>query len=365
MPYDDDIGDLGNDIFSDDLDRIGNLDSPMNLYNNAERPGVYLHWDRMSSTPVAFYQILRAEQIDGNYQVVATVVFPGNDFVDSEGHPSFYYKVREIDPANTAIATSAPRSGDELLINASLAFQVKDLLQVAVYDEEAIFGRDRTKARFAFKNWNAWPRAEIRMSGPSNDGDRDSLQILDDVTPIFTSVNGADNYPSGLKYQLDYQGGVYFKSQTDQPVPVDSADFLLGSYNVRLFNGSEMNNALYMALQSLNAQPGTAKYPTVASVPFFYDAALICGATYYLLRALLVGLTQREKRLLLQDPENGAYDTVASLRETAKMYEEEWKEFQKSIPRARYPMTVSIVTPEYFLPGGRSRMFRYLWKGGA
>lgn len=342
-----------------------NGDVPMVYYNMSSRPGVYIHWDRTLGVPPAFYQVLRAEQFDGNYTTIASLMYPANEYVDTNGHPSFYYKIREIDAGNVVVSTSQPMIGDELLILASLAFQIKDLLRVPVYDEEITFKANRTSAVLTFTNWAFWPRPEIRISGPSNQGDRDAWQILDENTPIFTTVNGSDNYPNGLKFKLDYQGKIYFTDQNDQPQRVQNADSILASYNVRLFSGSEMNDSLNMALQAINSQPGSSKYRTVASCPLFYDAALISGASYYLLRALLTGMTQREKRYLLQDPDSGAYDTIKELRETAKMYQDDFKEFLKTVPIASYPRITAIVTPEYYLPGGRSRFFRQIWKGGA
>ena len=65
-----------------------------------------------------------------------------------------------------------------------------------------------------------------------------------------------------------------------------------------MFTNTQINNALYLALQAINAQPGTNKYSSVAAVPYWYDQALVSGATYYLIRQLIVGLNQRERRLL-------------------------------------------------------------------
>jgi hypothetical protein len=128
-----------------------------------------------------------------------------------------------------------------------------------------------------------------------------------------------------------------------------------------MFSGSQLNDALYLALQAINAQPGTSKFKTVGIAPYYYDAALITGATYYLLRSLSVQLKSREFKLLLADPENN--DIFNQVKEDARMYKEDFDKFLEKLPLARYPTTKTIVTPEYMLPGGRSRFFRAMFKG--
>ena len=126
-----------------------------------------------------------------------------------------------------------------------------------------------------------------------------------------------------------------------------------------------MNNALYLALQAINAQPGLNKIANVQSCPFYYDQTLISGACFYLLRQLLVGLNQRERRLLIQDPESGSFDAIQNLRDTAKMYQDEFNELLKKLPIARRPTMGTITTPEGGALGSRAGLWRSLYKGGA
>ena len=132
-----------------------------------------------------------------------------------------------------------------------------------------------------------------------------------------------------------------------------------------MFTNAQINNALYLALQSINARPGLNKISDVRGVPFYYDQCLVSGATYYLLRQLLVGLNSRERRLLVQDEGQGAFDAVANLKETAKMYQEEFNALLETLPIAVRPVMGTVTVPEYAFPGGRSRLFREIWKGGA
>jgi hypothetical protein len=77
-----------------------------------------------------------------------------------------------------------------------------------------------------------------------------------------------------------------------------------------------------MALQAINAQPGTSKYTSVGMAPFYYDAALITGATYYLLRSLLIQLKNREFKLLIADPENNdVFGQIGEKQSTGRFHQ--------------------------------------------
>ena len=335
----------------------------LSYMSNAANPGVYLTWERRSTSPVAFYQILRGPTIDSDFSTIATVPFPAYEFVDADGNPSHFYKIREIAPDNSILSISAPFMGSELLIKASLMFQIRELMNIHVESEEAIFDHNnRTSCRFVHKYWNSYPKPEIRISGSSISGNSDPFVHLDDILPVYQTINGnVQNYPQGLKYVTDYNGRIFFKDSNNNNVAIQDYDTIYASYWCRMFSGSQLNDALYLALQAINSQPGTSKYKTVGQAPFYYDAALIAGATYYLLRSLLVQLKSREFKLLLADPENN--DIFNQLKEDARLYKEDFDKFLEKLPLARYPTTKTIVTPEYMLPGGRSRFFRAMFKG--
>jgi hypothetical protein len=335
----------------------------LDYMSSAANPGVYLTWERRSTSTVAFYQILRGPALDGPFNTIATIPFPAFEFVDSNGNPSHYYKIREISPQNSVLTTSAPIMGAELLIKASLMFQIRELMNIHVESEEGIFEHsNRSSCRFVHKYWNSYPKPEIRISGSSDSGDGDPYIHLDDINLIYQTINGdTQNYSDGLKYFADYNGRLYFKDANNENVNIQNYDSIYASYWVRMFSGSQLNDALYLALQAINSQPGTSKFPTVGVAPFYYDAALITGATYYLLRSLSVQLKSREFKLLLADPENN--DIFNQVKEDARMYKEDFDKFLEKLPLAKYPTTKTIVTPEYMLPGGRSRFFRAMFKG--
>ena len=58
------------------------------------------------------------------------------------------------------------------------------------------------------------------------------------------------------------------------------------------------------------------------------------------------------------------YQYKPNLKCFSKNYKEEFKELVEKLPIARFPNMRAIVVPEFNMPGGRSRFFRYIWNIG-
>lgn len=344
-----------------------NQDIAKSYFESMALPGILVRWDRVNSSGIIKYNILSSTHLDGNYTLIGTVDFPQDEFIDDKGNPSTYYKVQEVDNNNTIVTTTQPFSGDEYLLISSILYEVRQFTRKMVYQEMGIFeGSDRTWAKFAYNDWNYWPRPQIHISGSSNNGDKNSLIVLSENTPIYKTINGnTDNYSDGLLYRLDYQGRVHFFRDSDgSPYPIHEYDNIYATYAVKMFTNYEINAATIYALQAISAQPGAPKINNVGQMPFWWEQAVVQGAAFWLYRQLLANLNDREWRLLVQDPDRDAYDAIKDIRETMKSYEEWWKESLKTLPISTYPKIRTIVTQTHMLPGGRSRFFRQLWKGG-
>jgi hypothetical protein len=301
---------------------------------------------------------------------------PLTEYIDANGGPETIYYIKQSTANYFTVFSIPPISGDELLIKSSVLYELNSLLRVPVYDEELLFGFSRQSATLAHGDIVTDPAPQVRISVSTNQGQRSSMYVLSPYTPIYSTLDQSNsdpfdiattnnNYPNGLFYRFTNEGKLYFYDNYGNPVSVQEYDVILVTYYVKLFTNAQINNALYMALQAINAQPGLNKIYSVASTPFWYDQTLVSGATYYLLRQLLVGLNSRERRLLVQDPEQGGFDAINSLKDTAKMYQEEFNELLKKLPIAKRPTMGSISVPEYAMPGGRSRLYRALWTSGA
>ena len=365
---------------SEEIAALSYTTSPLVYYNtNSSNPGVYIEWERVNSTGVRFYKIQKSDFFDGDYSTIDTVLWPCNEYVDTSGTPAQYYRIQEVDSSGTVLSTSAPILGDELLIKSSLRFELEHLLNIPIYDEEVIFRKSRTEATVSFPYWSYFPRPDVRISGYSEQGDRDPMIQLSEVDPVYRTINasydpvafnrdgiqtpytGGNNYSNGLKVKYDYKGNIFFINENGSPISIQSYDTVLVSYTVKMFTSQQMNSALNMALQTINSMPGASKYQYVASVPFYYDPAIVYGAAYYLIRGLILSLTNRQRRLLIEDPDASF---VENLKSVAQMYKDDFDKMLEKLPIARYPGVRSVVVPEYNMPGGRSRFFRYIWNIG-
>jgi hypothetical protein len=368
------------EIMANDFSAQSFTNSTLVYYNTQPSyPGIFIEWERTGAENVAFYKIQKSSNFEGTYTTIATVAYPTNEGVDTNGSPSDYYRIQEVDSNGNVLSTSSPMLGDELLVKSSLRYELEHLLNIPIYDEEVIFRRSRSVGSVAFPFWNSVPKPEVRISGPSNQGDRDPMIQLSETVPIYSTINttfdpiiknrdgyesqytNGNNYPDGLRVKYDFMGNIYFIDANGDPVEIHSYDNVLVSYSIKMITNDHMNSSLYMALQAINSQPGASKYRTVSAAPYFYDPALVYGAAYYILRSLLTSLTNRQRRLLIEDPDARITDDI---RQSATMYKEDFEKMLEKLPIATYPGIRAVVVPEFNMPGGRSRFFRYIWNIG-
>ena len=354
------------------------------ITNSVGGPGVnYLQFDTpLCLTEDSEFNIIigdlnnRLTYLPTNLNYISNVQAPLNEFIDSTGNPSETYFIKQATCDYSNIMSLPPVTADELLIKSSVLYELNSLLRVAVYDEELIWDYNRQSGTLAYGDIVTDPAPQLRITVSSNQGQRSPMYVLNPYTGItntldqslsdsFDAPEVTSNYANGLYYRFNNEGKVFFFDVNGVAVSVQEYDNILVTYYVKLFTNTQINNALYLALQSINAMPGLNKIYSVSACPFYYDSTLVTGACYYLIRQLLVGLNQRERRLLVQDPESGSFDAVANLKDLAKMYKEDFDELLKKLSIAKRPIMGTITVPEYAMPGGRSRLFRALWKGGA
>jgi len=231
-------------------------------------PGVYLTWDPL--TPDDFglnvtatageqviqriYSVSKCPQINGNYTEVGRLTVPDNEFLDEFGKPGYYYIVQLLEvnlatASETIIATSSPFNGEEQLIKTSLAYEVKQFLDIPVYDDELIFNSDRTSAKLGYNSIIYSPRPQIRISANSKEGYEESFKIIDFVSGLpyssLTIANASTDYTintqsgnqvtTGLYYNLKENGQIYFRGAYNgitYPIAIPYYDTVLASYHV-------------------------------------------------------------------------------------------------------------------------------------
>ena len=183
---------------------------------------------------------------------------------------------------------------------------------------------------FAYENWNTDPRPLIRVNN----------RLVDDG------------------WHADYMGKVYFDSLM---APEDS---ISAAYNFSYFSKEELLSFLNLGLKMMNGlPPASDAYSALNLAPRIWDAGILLYAAVTALRRLIFGLQWQEKRIIYGRPED-AQNAASAFQDLYKSYQETWIEFGKNVKTRKLPGIAMYVTPEYTLPGGRSRWFRYLYKSG-
>ena len=184
---------------------------------------------------------------------------------------------------------------------------------------------------FAYENWNQDPRPIVRVNN----------RLVDDG------------------WHADYMGKVYFDNLM---APEDS---ISTAYNFAYFSKEELLSFLNLGLKMMNGLPPASEaYMNIALTPGIWDAGILLYAAITALKRLIFGLSWQEKRIIYGRPED-AQNAAQLFQNLYKSYEETWVEFGKNVKTRKLPGIAMYVTPEYTLPGGRSRWFRYLYKSGA
>ena len=346
------------------------------LGNYEGADGVYLTWDRIDdSGTVDHYSITRSTHIDGTYSDVTTVDFPENEYVDTEGDINDYYIIIEEDSSDNVLATHSPIWGQELLLRSSVAYEMRWLLETPVFREQPLFTNDeRTKARTAaWGSWNYFPRPELYISAKVADGERSALKLISEVgvSGLDNVGSAADDYPNGLKWYSDYNNNIFFV-QSDGVTPQSIAwhDDIQVNYWFQAISTREINDAIYLAACAIVSQPGVDKSyiaspRNIGGIPYRWDAAILNGAAYFLYRRLAMWLNSRYRRLVHLEPWQEGEDSFDPSRvmDMAKTYKEAFDEDKENITKEKYPTIGVISTPEFQMPGSRSRFFRLAFKG--
>jgi len=158
-------------------------------------------------------------------------------------------------------------------------------------------------------------------------------------------------------WYADYKANVYFD------VPRDPEDIIESSYQFRYFTDEELMQFLLMGLYQMNSIPPSSQtYTNVASAPWPWRACILLYAAIMGLRRIVLGMNFQEKSLIFGEDWAMVQQKIDNLKALYAEYLEEWKEQAKNVKTMRLPGIGQISLPEYTLPGGRSRWFRYLYK---
>ena len=200
---------------------------------------------------------------------------------------------------------------------------------IPVYMEQGYFTNDPSTLNFAYPNWNGDPKPLLWKNN----------RILTDG---WTSdMNG--------------------KVQLAAPRHVDDQFYL--TYNFRYFSDEELLTFLNEGLYMMNATPpASLNYSNLESSAFVWRAPIVLYASIQALRRLVFGLEFQERGIIFGETLEEQQARIGNLKQLYQDYTTLWMEIRKDVKSKILPGIFVYVSPEYTLPGGRARWFRYLYK---
>ena len=223
-------------------------------------------------------------------------------------------------------------SGKAIAVRESLERYITCAQNIPVYFEQSKPTHNRRTYRFTFPRWN-------QVTG----------------VKIYRNNNLMD---SGLEVNF-FNGEVVFDTTQTQ------YDMIHADYNFRWFTDSELDEYLNNAVADFNSYPPHTGYTLAGSaeLPDRYLPSIIRKAAVDAIRHLMMCLQFQQPQQVFGGAE-GAAKAFANFETLKKNYEGDWDKVVDAKKYGPYPRTMIISTPEYTLPGGRSRWFRYLFSSG-
>ncbi len=333
--------------------------------------GIFIAWDWVGNeSTVATAKIYRSDygRMNGPWEEVDEIDFPENSYIDEDGTVDSYYYIEELDSLGAVVTTQTVFYGEESLLLADVYYEILPFLHLRAKESRLRFNRTRTVGFSAMGNWNYEPPPIVEINAP-NAYETGGLQQLDKVELIYSTTDTGNDYPTGLKYNVDFNGKVFFYDGPGNTVAIQPYDDVFVTYQFKLITTRDINRAARQSLHEIVAQPGANKITEIYQAPIHWDAAIVYGAAGRLLKQIALYLTVPEPSVFFsfgqRDPDEIRQDAKSAfdnINKKSQEYLERFDKMKEKLAIERYPMTGVIVTPEFQLPGGRSRFFRSLWK---
>lgn len=199
--------------------------------------------------------------------------------------------------------------------------------QIPVYFEQAKPSCDRTKFDFTYPRWNQSSRVKVYRN-----------------KKLLTTGFNINHFKGRLTFD-------------NEILPQDIVNM---DYDFRWFTDSELDLFLNNALMSFNSFPPVQNF-TLLNVPSNHIPTILYGAAKDALRQMMMCLMFQEPQMVFGGAENS--QKIFGQMETLKQnYEKDWDKLTEIKKYGKWPKMHLVIVPEYTLPGGRSRWFRYLFK---
>ena len=230
----------------------------------------------------------------------------------------------QVLPAGTRTPVSFSQRAAELIVG--LERYIGCAQQIPVYQELARNIVDRQSFQLTWPRWNLANHVVYKNQNIVNDG-----------------------------YTIDLDNGTVRFA-----VPQHETDTVHASYNFRFFTQMEELGFISDAISQINIEPPQSNY-TIDSFPDQYVGVLLMGAAKNAIKRLLLCLAFQQPATIFGGPDR-VKDAISTFQALKENYEKEFTADKKTTKTKQpYPKIGVVVQPEFTLPGGRSRWFRYLF----
>lgn len=148
-------------------------------------------------------------------------------------------------------------------------------------------------------------------------------------------------------------------------IPLHETDRVDASYNFRMYTQNQLLGYISDAIGQINAEPPQDRAYTVDTFPDTFVGILMQGAAANALQKMLWCINFQPTQTIFGGGEF-AQNASNNFRALKENFEKRFTEDKKTLKtKGPYPKISAIVQPEYTLPGGRSRWFRYLFSTNA
>jgi hypothetical protein len=140
--------------------------------------------------------------------------------------------------------------------------------------------------------------------------------------------------------------------------PLLDSDAVRATYTFRFFSSTDLLRFINDAINNLNVGPPLYSW-TPETLPPQMFGVIMQGAAALAIQKLLMCWSIQQIRKIFGDKD--AQAVQSNWQSLKQNYEEQFKELRVQAKISRYPTPAAVIAPEYTLPGGRSRWFRYLF----
>jgi len=265
-------------------------------------------WSIPENQAVGNYKITWTYTVDGTQRTEVQNAIVVGDIVDTELYTGLPYEIR-----------------------LGLESYIECAQNIPVYFEQSRPSVDSKTFRFTFPRWN--------------------------------QTSGVKIYRNQKEIVIDGLNINYFKGEVTFSNPLTSYDILNADYNFRWFSDVELQGFIVNAIRTLNSYAPHSGY-NIYNIPDRYIPVVQKQAAVDAIRKMMMCLQFQQPQQIFGGAE-GAAKAFENLRTTKENYESEIKIIYEQKKLGPYVgLTRTIVTPEFTLPGGRSRWFRYLFSSG-